>query len=505
MLQQHLLAVVVVFAVVALIVTVAAVLFQRVSSIPNDLLAVGAMAVLGLLGWLAFGAWFVDPKLGVCFTVLVLIGVTGMAIRDRRDIAKLCKNSPELCWQSGLICCVALVYVGHLHLFETELGIEPLAANRYLERLPIDNSISRIFADRVIDRTDSATLVGDWLSSDRAPLQTGLILWFHPIGQLFGFSHKVFAHATAFTFQLFWIPAVWAFCAHLRLRTGVIVALIATLGISATPLINSNYVWPKLAAAAALLGAYTVYFRNSPHPPGTNQVVLSVVLAALAWLSHGGVAFALVALVPLIALHRPPKAKSAATAVGIGFLLVLPWFAYQNLYDPPGNRLLKWHLAGVIDIDPRGFPATLIDSYEDSTLEEIVANKRANFRYPFIFASHGWASFPSNEAASNRVNSFYFLFSSLGPWNVAWLGLAWVAWRWFRQLPSNLRTEDDRRNWGNWFRPAFWTGSTFPAAGFANAPDGSHSKDSSRSFCGFGRLAVRLICPSLGATHCRYR
>ena len=37
--------------------------------------------------------------------------------------------------------------------------------------------------------------------------------------------------------------------------------------------------------------------------------------------------------------------------------------AYQRYDDPPGDRLIKWHLAGVSEIDDRGSLETIVDSY----------------------------------------------------------------------------------------------------------------------------------------------
>ena len=35
----------------------------------------------------------------------------------------------------------------------------------------------------------------------------------------------------------------------------------------------------------------------------------------------------------------------------LALVLYAPWLAYQRLYDPPGDRLLKWHLAGVTEVE----------------------------------------------------------------------------------------------------------------------------------------------------------
>jgi hypothetical protein len=46
---------------------------------------------------------------------------------------------------------------------------------------------------------------------------------------------------------------------------------------------------------------------------------------------------------------------------------VSPWIAYQRFYDPPGNRLLKLHFAGVEQIDSRGTWEAIRDAYRGVT------------------------------------------------------------------------------------------------------------------------------------------
>jgi hypothetical protein len=56
----------------------------------------------------------------------------------------------------------------------------------------------------------------------------------------------------------------------------------------------------------------------------------------------------------------------------------LPWTLYQHFVDPPGDRLLKWQLAGVIPIDPRGFLQTILQQYHRLSLHDLLVNKGVN-------------------------------------------------------------------------------------------------------------------------------
>ena len=60
-------------------------------------------------------------------------------------------------------------------------------------------------------------------------------------------------------------------------------------------------------------------------------------------------------------------------------LVYLPWTLYQKFYDPPGDRLLKLHLAGIYNVDSRPFSEALTTAYRAKTAKEIYENKRSNW------------------------------------------------------------------------------------------------------------------------------
>lgn len=138
-----------------------------------------------------------------------------------------------------------------------------------------------------------------------------------------------------------------------------------------TPLVfvNGLFVWPKLLAAAYVAVAAAVHFAA---PKDERRTIADGVIAgsgaALAMLSHGATAFALVgfAVAALVTLRLFSWKYIAAAVVSV-VVLYTPWTAYQNLYDPPGHRLMKWHVAGVEPIDDRSMSQALMDSYSKLT------------------------------------------------------------------------------------------------------------------------------------------
>jgi hypothetical protein len=110
--------------------------------------------------------------------------------------------------------------------------------------------------------------------------------------------------------------------------------------------------------------------------------------------------------------------------------LALPWLAYQRFYDPPGNRLVKWHLAGVVAVDDRSFVRALADSYARAGLGGTLGNKVANCKALVaendreLFGIHpAWSDGGEPAFSSWRRREFHQLAAALGVLNVGWIVL----------------------------------------------------------------------------------
>jgi len=87
--------------------------------------------------------------------------------------------------------------------------------------------------------------------------------------------------------------------------------------------------------------------------------------------------------VPLLALGAlrglpSPRWLGVAALVGIAFMA--PWTAYQRYFDPPGDRLVKWQIGGVMEVDGRGVGETIVDSYSEAGFDGMVDAKWENFK-----------------------------------------------------------------------------------------------------------------------------
>ena len=90
----------------------------------------------------------------------------------------------------------------------------------------------------------------------------------------------------------------------------------------------------------------------------------------MAWLSHGGVSISIIPIL-LIVLTRPKfyKTRCLIISTTVVATLCLPWTAYQKLYDPPGDRLLKWHIGGQPNAIEKSLTRTIHESYSNISFE----------------------------------------------------------------------------------------------------------------------------------------
>ncbi len=82
--------------------------------------------------------------------------------------------------------------------------------------------------------------------------------------------------------------------------------------------------------------------------------------------AHGGAVFVLPAVAALcLALRRerPAVGARAVLAVGVAAALYAPWAIFQPHRRAARGRTLKWHLAGVVSRDDRGFVRASDDQY----------------------------------------------------------------------------------------------------------------------------------------------
>lgn len=395
--------------------------------------AIAAVLALGLASLLAVSAYVATPTLGAIVAYcLLLLPLAGTAVRqlrgespagDLRDLNRLLVPSLALT--------LLLLWIG-LYPFQWDGTDGSVPAARW-RNMPIDSWLPLIFSEMLLRGHLNVPMVGDWLSSDRPPLQSGLYLLFHQSWlQRPGLLYQAIS---TWAQALVLIPLNVYLSRFVRpVQRGVILFMVAT---SALVLVNGLFVWPKLLAAAFCAIYHLALFQTGDDSRRTWK--MAGIAAALAMLSHGGSLFVLVGSTGAFLLLRKPAAfvllvKTGATAV----LLYLPWIGYQRLMDPPGDRLLKWHFAGRIAPTDSSVWQTLVDAYSQLTLYEWLDIKRSNFGtlvYDiFDFPRHAAQLLvdPGSKTISRIVETSFF-YTSYSMWFASPLLLLpcwlWARWR----------------------------------------------------------------------------
>jgi hypothetical protein len=344
------------------------------------LLAIG-LASSGAVAILAFWGFYGGRVLGESFSYFVVIGsillIAWSLYGGHLDGALLRRlGTPLVLWALGS---AFLLLLGFVHGgADTPLVT---SASRFSGTLPSDNAIPSFFTEWFFHHghhPKPPVYPGDWLASDRPPLQIGYMLSQRSFGwDAKGLNYQVLG----VLLQQLWIVGLWALL--LAARVGRLtrgLAMIAVL-VSDLAIVNGFYVWPKLLPAAMLLAAAALVM--TPLWPKLRHnlwaAALVAALCGIAMLGHGSSIFGIIPLALVAGFRGLPSWRWLAVAAAVGIALMAPWSAYQKYGDPPGDRLTKWTLAGVVEVDDRGTLETLGDAYSEVGFGGALHNKAENF------------------------------------------------------------------------------------------------------------------------------
>jgi hypothetical protein len=376
----------------------------------------------GLVGYATFWVWLASPAVGRWFSVAILLleilaAVALLATKPGRFLLR----HVDVAFPLALLLLVALLYNG--------------AATSCLDGSHIpcvfggpswDNALPKFFADHVA-AGQPRLMVGDWLGSDRPPLQSGIVLAQNLLTGAAPFANVSYQLLSS-ALQCLWIVALWVVARRMRVPTSGIAVMIAMCVCSGFFFYNSVYVWPKLLAAAFGLIGFCLLVAE---PRRRLYWGMAAACFASGMLSHSGIVFTLVPIGALLVVHRRyrPSLKMAAVGVGVAAALMGPWLAYQHYYDPPGNRLMKWHLAGVIGVDDRGVGQALIDSYSTTPMSALVDARVRNARMVLGAIDDDLRIGGTGVFAGLRGYEWSVTLLGIGLLNLGWLGLAFPAVR----------------------------------------------------------------------------
>jgi hypothetical protein len=370
-----------------LLFLVGALLARRFSAHMAALVA-GGLALFGVVSYAVGAIWYLSPEVGIWTSrsvpLLSAVVLILAAVRLRPVLVEVVRS-------------VAVPFVLTVLYATTILGLgfmyggygtaTDTAAGRFSWLLPIDNTLPYRFASHIeqFGHSIPAPHIGDWLSSDRPPLQSAImlsqVLW-HKDGAAALLDYQVLGTLL----QSMWVLGLWALIHALVVRRATVALCIASAAGCGVIMLNTFFVWPKLLAAAFALASAALILTGDPRR-STLRLTGAAVLASLAYLSHGGTMFVLVPLA-VLALVRALQGRhwwaTVTCAAMSAMALVLPWTWYQRVVDPPGDRLLKQMLANVMAVDPRSPVTAIADQYRAAGWSGTAANKLQNLEQLFM-------------------------------------------------------------------------------------------------------------------------
>jgi hypothetical protein len=395
----------------------------KAATLLDGLLAVCAtVLLLGIIGylsyWLAFANYRVHGLVKIAVLAL-LVARFGYVVWRGRLPAHMEQLREPLAFV--FLFCVAVLALG----LSAGGFREPVLAaqTRFGYAMPPDNIIPLIIADLLRDGVIRSPMLGSWLSSDRPPLQAGLYMLLTL--KMGGGGYQIVASWLQATFLFgVWIVAMAAGLTTAARRLVLLAACLLPVTI-----LNTFYTWPKMLSVGYLLIVFALVFCYRPADRREQWAIGLLVggMTALAMLSHGSAAFLLIGIaVMVVVTWRWPSWRTSAVALGTGAVLYAPWAAYQAFVDPPGNRLLKWHLAGVIDVDQRSFGQALREAYGALSWSGYVHGRIENFwaivgSWPASLRELATVVFTEDDALAQklRIEDFFNFLPALHGFSIA--------------------------------------------------------------------------------------
>ena len=399
-------------------------LARRLFRLDDLLTFCAALLALGVIGyllfWTALGnyAAFGIVKIAVLAALLIHFGAI---VWQRRLAAYRWLREPLL---YVTLFAVIVLTLGFSNGGLGDPGIT--AQNRFSHPLPVDNLIPLIVAKALRAGEIASPLFGDWLMSDRPPLQTGLYL------MLTLQNHELGYQIVGAWLQASFLFGVWGVAVAAQVPAAARRLILLACCLLPTAIINTFYVWPKMLTVGLLLLVFALLFCRRAENDRERMAfgILIGGLTALAVLGHGSSLFALIGFAAVVVVFWAwPSLKTMIYGFVTIVALYAPWMIYQNVFDPPANRLLKWHFAGVVDVDNRSFGTALRDAYGALSWDGYVQGKLGNIdaligQWPGPTARSIAAIFRlgSWEPAGMRSNDFFQLLPSLHAYSLALIG-----------------------------------------------------------------------------------
>jgi hypothetical protein len=387
----------------------------------TDLYVIPATLIFSsLTGYVSFWLYLYRTQLGILYSISVLIVCLIWIIYLVRTKKYITLKRTNIIIPVLIMFIVSLFYASTVFSCQSQSVDKSLNTQCHLNGITIDNLIPQIFAENVYQQQPTR-LIGDWHGSDRPPLQSGITLLQSPFTLASSWRNMSY-ELLAVVCQCMWIAAVWLYGKKLRLRDSQLAFLLGFCIFSGFFFFNSVFTWPKLIAGTLVLFATAIiYFEKRTLFYWT----LAATAAGLGLLAHSSAIFTLVPFGMLVVANiwKNRSLNLIVLPLATLCLLVGPWLLYQKLYDPPGDRLVKWHIGGSEKIDNRSFSSVFISSYNSAGFEKVLANKLSNIRT--LFGRIPPESHLYSQGFLGRLydGEFRYVLFGLGVVNLGWIVL----------------------------------------------------------------------------------
>ena len=116
-------------------------------------------------------------------------------------------------------------------------------------------------------------------------------------------------------------------------------------------------------------------------------------------LAHGGAIFFLLAAAFYFSVTRATgRITYMVFSIATFLSIYTPWVFYQRVIQPPGDRLLKWHLAGVIPVTEESFKTVYLKAHNNMTMQGLWKRVLSQLNQHFISPLKGLDGIPFTES-----------------------------------------------------------------------------------------------------------
>jgi hypothetical protein len=392
-------------------------------------LAVILIAFIGYLGFLiSWICYYINSNAPlIVFRILLFSGLSGLLWRRRLSTEQI--RLFFVCTFSTLVAVAAALCRG---IADSSQGIQHTLAVRYWNS--VDNKIPGMFAQALQHKQQlRPTLLDGWQGSDRPPIATGLIRVLSPLSHTRepDFFILVACSSVLIVAVVMLVEVLWD-----RRNLGQAVAISAFFAPGI--FVNIVYTWPKIIAASLIIVAIALLIEyKNDREPRELYLLLASTAVVMSLLAHGSSVFVLPALLVFATIVRK-KIVLVSKIFSLSLLMYLPWYGYQKIWDPPGDRLLYWHLAGELGGGSNSIIRAIIVKYQDLSLMEIFWNKSHNFAALFVRVDGNPAlSGHSGLLGHYRQLTGETVFGAIGL--LGWVGLVVFVFVEFKQSPQRSR------------------------------------------------------------------